>query len=281
MRTLLFALSSLTLLVACNRDGRNYVPGPTEGFPGIVVLNDGEDVDVIPYDSWTEETARLDSAIYHTLGVPESGYFGGATLTFMGTGGEVCVFVDPEAVYWNQSVALQGPSPDYIYADNYLDDGDIDLEVGLSAYYTGSPGIEMGTFEQPYEDSLGNMVTIEFNECVLVGTRGQVGAHAGRARPEYCTIDTSLHPDRQYTVALTTWSVPKDDYLLSYAVAVFEGACNAQALDPAGAGDIECALTGEAMDEDGTTRQGYAELEEAFCAGAQAEFCEANPGMCG
>ncbi|MCB9795514.1 MAG: hypothetical protein H6741_22640 [Alphaproteobacteria bacterium] len=291
MRAFLIALTSLSVLVACNRDGRDYVPGPVDGFPGIAILNEGEDVEVIPQEQWVDGAVRPVSAIYHTLGTPTSGYFGGSTLTFMGTGGDVCVIVDPESVWWNQSVAASGANSTWAYADNYLDDGDMDLEVGLSAYYTGSPGLEMGTFEQPYEDSLGNMVTIEFNECVLVGSRSQVGAHAGRARPEYCTIDTSLHPDRQYTVALTTWSVPKDDYLISYAVAVFDGACDdtfevgannrIPLLDPAQLGDVECALLGESRDEDGNIRAGFDDLELAFCAGEQAEYCEANPGMCG
>ena len=90
--------------------------------------------------------------------------------------------------------------------------------MGLSSNYTGTPDLEMGDFEQAYEDSLGNVVTVNTNECVFVGSRGQNGAHAGRATPEYCTVDTALHPDRRYTIALDTWSLPMDDDLLSFGL---------------------------------------------------------------
>ena len=158
-----------------------------------------------------------------------------------------------------------------VYADNYLDDGDIDLEVGLSAYYTGSPGIEMGTFEQPYEDSLGNVQVIEYNECSMIGSRSQQGAHSGRGTMEYCDLDTSLHEGREYTILLRTWSVPFDDFLLSYAFAVFEGPCG----DGIGNSAIECLLPGEGGNE------GFDELEAAFCEGTQAQFCLENPNLCG
>lgn len=274
MRSLLFLSLSLAVLTACDREGRDYVPLPIDGIPGVDVLNDGMDVEVISQDDWSSEQVRLDSAIYSQLGPPTPGLQGGATMTFVGTGGEVCVMVDPAAVYWNQSVSAQSPQAAYAYPDNVSDDGDIDIEVGLSAYYTGSPGIEMGTFEQPYEDSLGNQVTIEFNECLMVGSRGQTGAHAGRATPEYCTIDTSLHPGRQYTVVLRTWSLPTDDGILDYGVAVFEGSCSS-GITPTGVSNVECTMPGESQEE------GFPELEAAFCAGEQAAFCEENPGMCG
>ncbi|MCB9762697.1 MAG: hypothetical protein H6739_23050 [Alphaproteobacteria bacterium] len=281
MRTLLISAIAVSAL-GCDYEGRDFVPTPRDDFPGIVVLNEGDDLGIITFEDWTEETQRLDQAIYHTLGPAEPGLWGGATATFQGTGGEVCVFVDPEAVFWNQSVSAQEPTAEYSYADNYLDDGDLDLEVGLSAYYTGSPGIEIGTFEQPYEDSLGNIITIEFNECTMVGRQSQTGAHAGRATAEYCTIDTSLHPDREYTIVLRTWSMPKDDYLLSYAVGVVDGPCNTSGvLNPGGVSNPECVFPGEARDEDGQPLDGFQALEAAYCAGTQHEFCADNPGLCG
>ena len=274
MRSLLFLSLSLAVLTACDREGRDYVPLPIDGIPGVDVLNEGQAVEVISQDDWSSEQVRLDSAIYSQLGPPTPGLQGGATMTFVGTGGEVCVMVDPAAVFWNSSVSAQSPQPAYVYPDNVGDDGDIDIEVGLSAYYTGSPGIEMGTFEQAYEDSLGNQITIEFNECLMSGSLGQLGAHAGRATPEYCTIDTSLHPGRQYTVVLRTWSLPTDDSILDYGVAVFEGSCSS-GVTPSGVANIECTMPGESQEE------GFPELEAAFCVGEQAAFCEENPGMCG
>ena len=81
---------------------------------------------------------------------------GGATVTFDGTGGPVCVIVDPQTV-WRDDYQLNGNSmsrnptmEQYVW-----DDGDIDMMAGLSAHYTGTAGVEMGTFETPYVDALG------------------------------------------------------------------------------------------------------------------------------
>lgn len=274
MRNLLTLGIGLAILTACDREGRDYVPLPIDGIPGIDVLNDGEDVNVIPLTDWSEENVRTDAVIFSVLGPPEPGLQGGATLTFTGTGGEVCVMVDPEAVTWNQAVSAQSPTPTYAWPDNISDDGDVDIEVGLSAYYTGSPGLEIGTFEQPYEDSLGNQITVGFNECTMVGSRGQTGAHAGRSTPEYCTIDTSLHPGRQYTVVVRTWSLPVDDGILSYGVAIFEGECSG-GVTPSGVSNVECTMPTE------SDAEGFSDLEEAFCRGEQATFCEENPSYCG
>jgi hypothetical protein len=179
------------------------------------------------------------------------------------------VLVDPEAVFWLQSVDVRSPTDGYLCEDNNYDDGDLDLEVGLSAYYNGTPGVTIGNFEQVYEDSLGNEVVFEANECQMTGAQGQAGAHAGRATPEFCEIDTSLHPGRDYTVLLRLWSVPIDDYVVHYAATVVElGAGDTCAeLVSAVAADPECALENEG------TGEGFSTLEELYCAGELDSLC--------
>ena len=201
--------------------------------------------------------------------------------TFTSTGGSVCVIVDPEAVFWNQSVAVQGSKEEYSIPDNYRDDGDIDIEVGLTAYYTGSPGYEMGDFAAIYEDSLGNEVRLEFHECYMPGYGSTLDSHAGRGALEYCTIDTSVHPGKSYTVVLNTFSVPLDDALLDYAVAIVDGPCSD--IGQAAGGLDECLLPGEARAADNLDEANgdFALLEDAYCSGNIYEFCSTNPDLCG
>lgn len=260
----------LVLLAACDRSGTYLVPQQTDVPP---VLELGE-LDVVTEIDWASTGASF--ATYADVGAPEPGAQSGVTFTFRGTGDKVCVVVDPEAVYWNRSVAATSPSPTYSYPDNYLDDGDLDLYVGLSANYTGSPGIELGDFEGQYTDSLGNVVTIEYNLCETTGYYGQTPAHAGRATVEYCTIDTEGREGIEYTVLLKTFSLPIDDSILSFATVVYEGSC--RNID-------ECTLPGESgaelLDEGGNRLVGFDELEEAYCSNEMNAFCEAWPEMCG
>lgn len=274
MRPVMTAAMALVLLVACNRDGRSYTPQPLDNYPGIVHLGE---VEVVDSSSWANSEAREDGVLTEQLGPGPGGQWGGATLTFRGTGGTVCVFVDPEAVFWNQSVSLLNPTTGFSYQDNPYDDGDLDLSVGLAGYYTGTPGLEIGDFKQVYEDGLGNEVTFEANECQMVGAiSGFDDAHAGRATPEYCSIDTSLHPDAEYMVLLRTWSVPWDDYILNYAVVVFEGDCDA-GLQATGQAD-ECVILGESWDKENASD--YIALEQAACDGDLDSYCEEFPDMC-
>ncbi len=266
----------LLLSVGCDRENTDFIPLPIEGVDGIAHLDplniiDGTDVG---FD---------DGVILHELGPPEVGTKGGATTTFNGNGNVMCLVVDPEAVFWNQSVSAQEQAETYYWPENFRDDGDIDMEVGLSAYYTGSPGVEMGDFAQIYEDSLGNELEVEFNECSMFGRYGQDGQHSGRGTPEYCEIDTSLHPNRAYTVVLNTWSLPLDDNRLSYKVAVFDATAIAQINDPeatkgscadvlayysGGQSDWECMFDNEANDDD------FAAFEPWFCSGLQSSWCD-------
>ena len=70
------------------------------------------------------------------------------TFDFVGTGGEVCIWVDPEVAYWSQALSPQPSQIDrkWAFPDNTFDDGDIDLFAGQSVYYTGSPGETIGDF---------------------------------------------------------------------------------------------------------------------------------------
>ncbi len=270
-------LSALLLLPACfDRDGYEFVPGPDPNNPGLVHLGE---LTISPVDAIT------DNVIYGTLGPVEPGKYGGATASFIGTGGEVCVWVDPEAVFWNQAIAIQGKNNSYAYPDNVWDDGDLDLEVGLSAFYTGSPGVELGDFKAVFEDSLGNESYIEFNECTIADWYGQSGGHAGRGSVEFCTIDTSAHPGKEYTIVLETFSLPLDDFSLGYGLVVFEGDCNSvndvgyRVTSPAGNSVTisasyptgECLLRNEAGSAD------FTELELAYCADEQTYYCCTNP----
>ena len=118
---------------------------------------------------------------YGLLGQAPAGVKGGATFTFRGTGEDVCVIVDPETVFWNASVAASNPNLPYAYNDLEEDDGDIDLFAGLSSYYTGSPGIELGDFKGFYTDSLGKEIEIEYGECIQYGPVRDEQCTAGRA----------------------------------------------------------------------------------------------------
>ncbi len=267
----------LMTLTGCDRDGREYVPEPNAKFPGIKTLGElnvmGNDLD----DDGTpdEYSSVTEGTLFDTLGPPPLGEFGGATGTFVGNGNVICVIVDPEAVFWNQSVAASGTDKVTYWPENVADDGDADIEVGLSAYYTGSPGVEMGSFEQVYEDSLGNEITVEYNECVMADRYGFTGSHSGRSTIEFCEIDTALHPDREYTVVVNTWSLPLDDDLLSYGLTLVDlgpGAVNDDCAkfidDRSFKGNRECFITNEANDEE------FAAFEEVFCLEVQSWWCD-------
>jgi len=259
-------------LTACDRSGLQYVPDSIDGFPGIVHLGE---LTPVPED---DRENHLDYARYETLGPSPSGTQGGATATVKGTGGTLCVVVDPEAISWNQSVAVQGANKAYTWPDNAIDDGDIDMEIGLAGYYNGTPGVEIGDFEQVYEDSLGTETAIAYNECTMLDVNGREGAHAGRGAPEYCAIDTSLHPDRSYMVLLESFMVPLEDFKLSYAVNVYDlgDATTASGcldmLDSykpsnAGAGAAELLLPQE------SDAEGFADFEVAYAYGLHSMYC--------
>ena len=228
---------------------------------------------------------------YGVLGQARAGVKGGATFTFSGTDSRVCVVTDPETVFWNTAVAAIGPNERYSYADLEEDDGDIDLFAGLSSYYTGSPGVELGDFRGQYTDSLGNIVEIEYGECFQYGAQtGMNNAHAGRAAAEYCTINTENRLGKLYTAVLESFSIPLDDGALGFGAMVLEGSCGDYVID-------ECAMYGEGLalqtDADGiaqsddngkvlsSPRACTVQLEQAACDGSLKSFCCEYPAMCG
>lgn len=255
-------ISLIFLAVACDKSGDYLVPVAIDGYPSVLEIGE---LEVIAEEDWEDPYVRPEFAYYGDIGAPEGAFDGGATFTFKGTGDKVCVVVDPEAIFWNQSVKPD-PVASYAYPDNYQDDGDLDLLVGLSANYTGSPGIELGDFRGQYTDSLGNTVEIEYDLCVMTDYFGETPAHAGRATPEYCTINTEGREGIEYTVVLKTFSTPIDDSILSFATAVYAGRC--QDID-------ECTLTSE------SPKDGFEAAEQAYCATQMGEFCQANPDWCG
>ncbi len=133
---------------------------------------------------------------------------GGATATFLGTGGPMCVILDPE----NQFDTL-----------SYADDGDSDLFVGRAADYTGQPGISIGEFRGDYVDSLGVPHTLDQNLCLQFDINGLPGAHAGSGSPENCAIETVA--GTPYILLAETFSVPVDDDELVVALEVLNGGC--------------------------------------------------------
>ncbi len=287
--------------VACDYSGDWLFAGAVEGVPSVmhIYAEDGSEL-LVPTQATTIEELR-EGIIYAEVGPTGDAKLGGTTLNFLGTGGPVCIFVDPETVYWNWTI---NPKPNsfqkqFNYPDNIFDDGDVDLFVGLSAYYTGSPGVAVGDFVVNYSDSLGNEVPIELSECANLGYRGQLNAHAGRGFPEYCSIQFT-DPGVSYTALLQTFSTPLDDDRLGYGLIVFDGTCNGlvslttggnmadTAFDPA---QLECVINGESIiprpikDNELTyctgagcadSWAGSIEFETEFCAGSSADmrkFC--------
>ena len=200
---------------------------------------------------------------------------GGATFTFLGTGDDVCIVVDPETVFWNQSIAPANRQDQFAYPDHFADDGDLDIFAGMSSYYTGSPGVEIGDFMGFYTDGKGELIEIQYGECFQTGSsQGMTDAHSGRGTTEYCTIDTDQQAGVEFTVVLETFSVPLDDGVLSFGVTVMNERCTR--VDTS-----ECFIRTESLSASGQARTCTDKLEAAQCGGQLGSFCCANPEMCG
>ncbi len=245
----------LMLTTGCNLSQDAFDQDPHPDIPGIVHLGE---IQVIPIDDFLDPAIREDLINYHVVGPPGASVLGGASATFTGTGDTVCLVVDPESVFWAESVALQDADERYTWPDNFQDDGDVELSAGLSAYYTGTPGLDLGDFQATYEDELGVEVEIEFNECTIADYYGGEGGNAGRGHVEYCSVNTSAHPGVEYTMVMQAYSLPLNDDLLTYAYVVVDTDCQTLA------GRIplnECTLPGEARTHsswDGEGEYGYA-----------------------
>lgn len=279
----------LALALACYNPGDAFRPIVTEGVPSVYhvgtleVLTPGKVDDMLG-----DPTSVPESVHFGRLGADVNpGKIGGATYEFEGTGDVVCVIADPEAVYWNYTVKT-GPAGDrFKYEDVYNDDGDVDISVGLTAYYTGSPGVEIGDFNANYTDASGVDHTIAFNECSQTNLFGSTGVHGGRGSVEYCEVDTSGREGVKYTVLLRTYSLPMDDSVLNFGTVVYDGACSEIAEgfvvdgDPVTVwGPSECTLKNEVANADGGTlpaeKAWFPELEIEVCGGGKAtnKYCE-------
>lgn len=282
----------LTLLTGCDREGGLYAPQPNPDYPFLQdlgefrVISEAEQEAHLmgtAFQSWAPELREVDEAgrkgvHYGGLGAPEdASYYGGATFTFTGTGGDICLVMDPEAVFWNQAQAGDvDPTSAYLYVDAVAPDGDLDMDAGLTAYYTGSPGVEMGGFATVYTDAGGVDHTIEASECVQIGSQNNP-AHSGRATVEYCTVKTEGRVGVSFTGVLDTFLLPVDDGVVHYAVGVFEGNCSR--MPAAVDGVTDCLLSREAdgaldiPDEEATDEYcddpnnpwNFACLEKKFC----------------
>ncbi len=285
-------------LAACDRSGAELLPQPNDDYPPIVELGEFAvmAMDSVPAISPNNcADPATDGCYFGQLSSTDNVTVGGATFTFKGTGGEVCVMVDQETVSWNHYIGPSNSGSAWVFPDYSGDDGDIDLYGGLSSYYTGSPGIEIGDFTGYYTDSLGRQIEIDYVECYNPSPYTGSEAHAGRGAPEYCTIDTSGHAGAEYTMVLQTFSVPNDDGLLSFATAVADESCgNVPAVTLPAAHDIsvgdvnECTILGESIAEDGSVDPCSVALEPASCANSTSDgegvlvgFCCNNPGVCG
>ncbi len=269
-------------LSACDRNGRDLVQRPDDNFDPVKELGE---INVIEADTaraigslGCEAEDGSPNCFYDQVGTPPAGTRGGVTFSFKGTGEAVCIIMDPEAVSWNQSISPTEPNSAYIYPDNIRDDGDLDLFGGLSSYYTGSPGVDVGDFTGYYTDSLGNVIEIDYDEdCSQVGSRGQSDAHGGRGAPEYCEVDTELLEGVDFTVVLQTFATPLDDGILSFGAMVVGAGCGIGGISVS-----ECTIPQEALDPvTGEPLPEFAGLEAAFCDSQMLEYCCANPDMCG
>jgi hypothetical protein len=260
----------LALGVACDYDGFDLYPQVTD-VPGIIDLGRITPADVT-------DQASIDAAvIYGEVGATGTSERGGITLTFQGTGGSVCLFIDPELAFWNQSVSQLQPNQTYAYPDNVQDDGDLDLYAGFSVYYSGSPGEEVGDFQILYQDQLGNRVPIDLNECTIIGQTGDAGAHGGRGSPEFCTL-SATQPGVDYTVLLASWATPMDDDRTAYGLLVANDTCRNIISNVSDFGESpECIIRGEGLDpETGEPIEGSEEFELAFCAATGGGADQAN-----
>lgn len=279
-------------LVGCDRAADDLLPQANEAAPQIIEIGE---LPVLPQSATDEISATYcdsegdaPNCYYGQVRATDGTTVGGATFTFKGTGSPVCVVVDPESLTWNQYIGAGSSTVTWGYPDNNADDGDMDLFGGLTSYYTGSPGIEIGDFSGFYTDSLGREIEIDYVECYNESPYTGGEAHAGRGAPEFCTINTAGREGIDYTVVLETFSVPRDDGLLAFSAAVFEGRCTNQTDSIGLAGITECTMTGEARTESGELRECSRQLEFAYCLNTNQPskqyltgFCCANPGVCG
>lgn len=282
-------LPALMAMTACDYTGDWLFAGAVDGLESVLHLGE------VPISKIEDASDFADAIGYAEVGPTGTPEIGGVTMSFKGTGTDVCIWIDPEAAYWIQSLSPIYGQEGFAYPDDVFDDGDLDIESGLAVFYTGSPGETFGDFEIRYEDSLGNVVPISANECVIPFDDGASGGHSGRGHAEFCTM-SNTQEGVDYLVALETFVTPMDDDGLRFGYFLAEGSCDD--LQPlAGQAHSECVIpleftdekSGEAWDgesEPWTEYQHATIFEDSFCgtaggleATALAEFCEDEAAM--
>ena len=276
--------AGLLAVVGCDFSGDFLFPEVPDDVDTVIDLGE---IPVATVESAEDAAA---ASIYGQVAATGDATESGVTYTFTGTGGDVCVWVDPEFITWNQSVAVRGRVNRWAYPDNLDDDGDLDIEVGLAIYYNGSPGEEIGDFAIRYEDTLGNPIEVELNECVIPTQQASANGHSGRGSVESCTI-SNTQPGVSYVVKMSAWSTPINDDRLGYGLLLADGSCRrlrtALSIDEDTA-DFECVVPGEAIDWEAAagpgpwfgasevpTMAGAIEFEQAYCNGDRLdELCE-------
>lgn len=257
------------VLAGCYDSGGEFMAVVTDA-PAIIDLGE---LEPIPEDVWDDPDFDprdpASGVVYTQLGADiDPAVIGGATFQFKGNGNPVCVVMDPETVYWSR--VLNASSTGFEYDDNYADDSDLDMDVGLTAYYTGSPGVEIGNFNAEYTDPSGLTHTLAANECVQSGYNADA-VHAGRGAVESCPISTDQRGGVSFTGVVRTFQLPNDDSIANFALAVFEvpgtdrSACTSLSIS-------ECTFP----DEHGLgVADERSEVEAAFCGGARKinDYC--------
>ena len=218
---------SLGMVGGCDFNS-DFLFSEVEGIPAVYELTGPDGGPLVPVGLELGEAVSTiqQNTIYAELAPANTTEFGGATFTFQGTGGNVCIWVDPEVVSWNTAIN-RSPSEEarfWTYPDNVYDDADIDIIAGPSVFYTGSPG-RIGDFQVAYEDSLGNDVQIELASCPSTESVFGFPAFAGRGVPEYCTINTAGAEGVSYTVVLRNFSTPLDDSRGAFGLLLTRGSC--------------------------------------------------------
>lgn len=317
-----FATFVALALMGCDRKGTDllpensaFAPVVTIGELGLITQKEYWDFrrspdphqwctdSQFPDDDATDEEIAAHNGLrrcfYGQLGMPEAGVRGGASYTFtipevvadpdLGIEQddveqieEICVMMDPETVFWNHSVAEMDREDKPLVADYHDDDGDLDMNVGLSSLYTGSPGVELGDFRGLFTDSLGRTIEIEYGECIQVGSPYPGEHHSGRGTLEYCDINVEGRAGLQFTVVLETFSVPLNDGALGYGTMVYAGPCNDIITIPRAEQVIpeESMVPDPPEDGDFDTAECTKSLELAVSAGVQQAFCCVHPDMC-
>ena len=241
-------------LCACTLDER-YLLQNYDAATDTITEPDVQDLDVL------EEPPEIDGRTFIGDVGPSDiggGRVSGSTFSFTGTGDRFCVIVDPQSVFLDDRMrdSNGGEGPDPLMEDYPHDDGDIDIFVGQAAYYTGTPGEQMGDFVAGFIDNNVVERRIDLNLCLMTDYFGQVGGHAGRATPEWCSFETT--PDVLYRVALQVYSVPMDDNRLRFAMELRTGECPATV--------NECTLRGDADPaSEGALPHGEDDVEEHYC----------------